>query len=300
MDHDDSVFLTRVARPGPLVGLGVVLLALDSIGVLGDRTVATLLAILVAVGAAGAVLRLSRPDRGAARVAIVTLAVATVGACLAPVIATLLPGRPLLHAEVSEGARLELPEGTEGHVRLLVHAHIAGDGAGGVDYRIAGLQPVVSGHLARTTGTARIGRRRVQDAHVNDEQFTSAVLAPAAGCEASSHPALVVELARGALDGPLEVALYREVWPLQNQIVLGLFVVAGLALAAMRRWIEPAAMAVCGWAIAFGMLAYRWVSPDTPLRPEIGALIVAAGVATAGYVGWRWIVERSERVRPVR
>lgn len=274
--------LERWLDPKGLPIVAAALFMVDGLGLLNDAVAAGLFAFWVAAVTAhfvyaGASARLHRLLRAC-------LIAATAALVLVPVALTLRPGAALLDARLAEGQSVSLPAGIEGPVRVMVHADIAGTGAAGVDYRISGLGEPVRGHLERSMGKARVGKRRVAEAHVHDTDLVSASVGPGGD--------LAVDVSRGATAGPLHIVLFREWWSLGRQLVLGSVLLLAVALASLRGAVGEHTLPLVVGVTCFGALAYRWLTPGFSFRPEVGALVVAGFSAALVSVPWRWLLQR--------
>jgi len=272
------------------VGGLVALLALSNLGLLAEPLTAGLIAAVVAAvlavvlhteGSSG------RPNAWRRR-GVVLLAAASAAVVVVPVITSLLPGSALAQAELEPGDHLRIPDDAAGPARVLVHADIAGSGSAAVDYKLEGLTEPLAGHLERVMGSGRLGRRRVRAANLRDTEVRSVELA--------GREDVVLRSLRGATKGPLEVKIFRERWPLGRELALGVMVVVATAVLSRRRDLSPAVLPATVAAVTFGVLASRWLTPTTPLRSELGALVVALGAGVGSYLPWRWLAER-RRVR---
>ncbi|MCA9620050.1 MAG: hypothetical protein KC731_13585 [Myxococcales bacterium] len=261
----------------------VATIALNSLGLLGEPLAAAIVAAVSAIALAVFVRRetlLAARSRAAAKVASL-LAAVTALLMVVPVVATLLPGEPIVHGLLAQGDHLAIPDAAAGPARLLVHASIAGTGAASVEYRLEGLHDPLSGHLERVMGVGRVGRRRVRAANLRDTQI--------ANVELEGQEDLVLRSLSGAADGPLEVTVFRERWPLRWELGLGAALLLATAIVAQRGSLSAALVPVVLAAVTFGVLSLRWLTPTEPLRAELGALVVAGAAGLMGYVPWRWL-----------
>jgi hypothetical protein len=201
-----------------------------------------------------------------------------------PFVATLLPGDPIVDADLREGQHLAIPSDVEGRVRVMVHADIAGEGAATVSYRMSGLEQPVSGKLERSIGKGRVGKRRVSQAHLHDTELVSAVV--------GNQHELTLEQAQGALQGPLHVALFRERWPASYQLMLGGILLLIVVFASLRGRVGDKLFPVVVGVTCFGVLTYRWTTPYAAFSSEMGALIVSVACAAVMSVPWGWFVAR--------
>jgi hypothetical protein len=272
----NSAMLEKWLDPKGVFIVVVLLFFLVGFGAVSDAVAATMLAMWLTIVTARYVYAEADRVPRAGRVALVG---GTAALMLVPLLATLVPGPELLDAQLPEGGHVEIPSDVEGPVRVMVHGDIAGSGQASVKFRLRGLGAPVSGKLERKIGRARVGRRRVSEAQLHNTQLLSGTVGP-------KHD-LTMEMARGAIAGPLRVVLFREWWPQRHELILGgLMLLATLFLALRKRTaanLVPVVVAVT----AFGVFAYRWITPDLAFRPEVGALVVAALVGGVAYVPWR-------------
>jgi hypothetical protein len=81
----------------------------------------------------------------------------------------------------------------------------------------------------------------------------------------------------------LKLEVFRDRWPAGLGIALAALVLLTIAGLAARMQTDVAPVILAGLGLAFGLMVYRFVTPDISVRREIGALIVgAAGGVTAG------------------
>jgi hypothetical protein len=279
---DDRHWLVRMFDPRTLLAAMGLLFLLSSIEIIGDWQAAAVLALWTGMVGAVYVLRQSESRQG--RMVGLLLAAGMLAVVIVPVGTTLLLGEPVAKGELAEGDHMGLPSDLEGPVRVAVHAHIEGGGAAVVKYRLEGFDAPIDGQLERGVGKSRVGRKSVSQTHTRDTELDSAVVGP-------NHD-IEMKMARGAVNGPLEIALYRDRWPLSRELALAGLLVLAIGVVSLRRsldeWLLPAAVG----AACFGIFAYRWLAPGAALRPELGALLAAGGCAIAAYIPWRWVLKR--------
>jgi hypothetical protein len=262
------------------IGVG----ALYYVGVLGEQIAGSLLAAGVLVVAGWYVARRlleASSDRTAARMAsALGILVVLIGAV--PVVTTLAPGSPVASGTLAHpGDHIDLPEDVHGHLRLLVHAQLAGSGSADVYYGILADQQTLQGHLERRMRAARLGRRvRTSVADSQDTEYLPANIE-------ASH-ALTLASLRGPVEGGLEVSVFRDRFPLTFELVAAALLSAFVALVAARRRAAPQVVAVTVAALCFATLVYLWATPSHAVGPEIGAGLVAgfAGSAVGFAIAW--------------
>lgn len=217
------------------------------------------------------------------RAATAALVVAICAMAVIPVIFSAFPGTPLASGTVEQpGDSVVLPAATEGRVRLFVQGHIAGNGAGRLEASFGGLEKPTTAVFERRMNTVRVGRRGSGTAvHETSAEFVSAVVP-------RGQRQVTLERLDGASTGPLHVDIYRDVWPLRSDLVVGGILLALAAILAVRLKQSSGFVAAVGATLAFGAAAYDMVTPGSVIRPEIGAMIVGGflGVAVGGLASW--------------
>jgi hypothetical protein len=251
-------------------------------GFVGDEAVATLLVVVVGVGAA---LYLGRAalDPGKERVGralAVAAAVVTAVAVLLPGLRTVRPGEPLFAGDVGQiDDRIPIPSGVAGAVRLLVSGKLAERGEPSVSFTLSGTREPVEGRLERTFSTARVGRSgRARVAHDHTADYYPATLPPGA-------QALKLDRVQGELGSRLRVEVFREPIPVAG----GPWILAALALvlvcvAEARLGMKNDLSVWTGMALAFGLLVTYNATPAAAVGPAVGGVIL--GAITGSLVGW--------------
>ncbi len=275
----DSPWLGRI-----LLALGagvVVLVALAYIsGGMGDGPLGIILAALVAVAATGrtASQLLEHAGTSVARASVVVLALIVVALSVVPVTLAIIPGKPVTTGVLTQvGDTLPLPEAAHGPVRLFVEGNLAAAGATTVEFDISGTSALTEGKLGRTVSTRSVGRRGVaQSSNETNTVYLDATI------DGAQHQ-LKLERLDGSLTGGLLVKVFPERLPLWLDIVAGVLALAAVALLAAFLQVGTDAVVAAGLALAFGAFAHEWVTPDTVVRPLIGAAI--AGLVAGGAAG---------------
>jgi len=274
----------------PILALALVggALGLYLLGALPDGPSAAVLAVVVAVGAGLLTVRPTLAGtvepylRGAAAAVAVMVAALTA----LPSIGAVWPGEPVAQGDLAKsGEALALPAGLEGRVRVLVHAPLPPGGTPQVDVRLglgAGAE-AVSGRVERTLSAGRAGRSRTTVTHDRNETWLHGRMAPGA-------TAVTLERLTGQIDGPLHVAVYRDVLPPAWRWVVAVAILLAVALVEARLVRgNPAAFA--GIGLAYGLLVGGWGTPATAVGTSLGALLLGAlGGGTAGTVA-AWLVK---------
>jgi hypothetical protein len=282
--HADSPWLGRglaIAAALVVVLMGVGWMS----GALSDALVGVVLAAVVGLAASGraASSLLDSAGTPATRVGVLALAAVTVALAVVPVALTIYPGTPVAAGVLeSTGDSIKLPESVSGPVRLLVHAALSSAGSASVEFELGGLSGPVEGKLQRTVSTARVGRRGVtQQANERNSEFLDARIA-------SGGHAVKLERVDGPLAGGLDVRVYSDRFPLWLDVVLAVLALVGVALVGVRLGVGTDTLVAAGVAVAFGAVGHEFVTPDSIVRPLIGAAIVAAvvGGAAGGILAW--------------
>jgi hypothetical protein len=269
-----------------LVGIFVVFVALAIayfVGLLPEHLAGMALAlmlILVCCGYAGfALLHASRSNLEGA----LALGLAVLGAVVAlgPVVSTLMPGKPVAHGTLSApGDSLPLPPQVR-HIRVLMHAEFGGASASTVDVTLDAGAGGMSGHLERSVSHGRIGRRG-QGTMVDEHNSVFMD-----GDVGGSHVLKLADV-KGNAGGGLEVNVFSQWFPFTLLCVAaGLLALFGAGLAGRFGLGAPPAAAL-GAALVFGIMVYRMATPDTAVRSEVGALMIAGllGTVGGGTLGW--------------
>jgi hypothetical protein len=265
----------------PVSGLALAAAAWGAyvLGLLPEGPAAAALALVVALVLA---LLAIRPALGAA-VDRLTRGLALGAAALAALVCVLAaggatwPGAPVAAGSLARaGDALPLPAGLSGRVKLLVHAPLPPGGTPRADFRLSGAAAPLEGQVERTITSARVGRGgRANIAHDLNEAWVH-------GAVAAGTPALVLERLSGQVAGPLEVSLYRELLPPFALWLLGAVALAAAAVAESRLRKGNAA-ALCGMALAYGLLVAANATPSQAIGTSLGAVLLGGlGGALAG------------------
>lgn len=193
-----------------------------------------------------------------------------------PAVRTVLPGAPMAAGDLGAvGDTLAVPRG--GNVRLLVQAQLPQNGTPTISFRIGGLEPAAEGRLERTYSYARVGRGgRTRVAHDHSSMFLEARVAPGG--------TLRLDRLTGEPVGPLHVAVFPEPLPTWLFIAIAVIIAAGGAIADARLRKGNAA-AVTAMALAFGILVTENATPASALGTTFGAILLGAiSGAVAGVV----------------
>ena len=200
-----------------------------------------------------------------------------------PVVLAILPGSPVATGALSQpGDTIALPEGAGGRLRLLVHGGLGSQGAATVTFELTGPTEPLSGTLERSVSTARIGRSgSATQMHERTSEYLDALMPGA-------QHSLKLDHLDGPLAGSLDVRVYPDRIPLIVGVLLGGLLLAIVALLAARLQVGSDTVVAAGLAVAFGAFGHQWVTPDSVIRPIIGALIVGAlaGGAAGGILAW--------------
>lgn len=275
------------------LGLGAVVVFVLTVvllyffGAISEQVVGLGIALLALLGAGGfALVRFLREgESGAMRTVggVVSVIAALLGTVM--VATSLIPGKPLASGELlQEGDSLTLPSGAPRTVRLLLHGSVRG--LGNADVVLAVDEVRLEGHFSKDQRQGRVGRRtRGPIASEHSSEFLSASL---------THPARRVQLRslRGQLDGPLQVRVFSDPLPAPWAWGVGgaLFFLATL-LAARRSEVTAAAGAV-GGIVIFGIMTHQLATPESAVRAEFGALILALIVAGVLSALFPWLFRR--------
>lgn len=254
-------------------------------GMIGDGVLGIVIAVVVglAIAARVAATLLESASGIVARISVVLLAMAMLALAVLPVALTIMPGKPIATGALSQpGDAVSVPDAANGQLRLLVHGGIASEGAASVDFELAGAKAPVEGRLERSTSQARVGRRgTATQVHEHMSEYLNVVL------PAGQHS---LKLARidGPLAGALDVRVYRDLFPINLDIIVGAVLLALVALLAARLHVGSDTVVVAGLALAFGIVGHEFITPDSVVRPIVGALIVGAlvGGTAGGILAW--------------
>jgi hypothetical protein len=218
-----------------------------------------------------------------ARVGVLVLGLATVGLSFAPVALTIFPGTPVATGVLTEvGSTVQVPDTLKGAVRVLVHGGLNTAGAAAVEFSLGGFTSSLEGKLQRTVTTQRVGRRgSAQEAHERNSEFLDGRLA-------AGHQGVKLESVEGPLAGGLSLQVFSDRFPLWLDLLLSAVVLALLAVLGVWLHVGSDVVVTGGLALAFGAVAHEFVTPDSIIRPMIGAVIVAAvaGGAAGGIFAW--------------
>jgi len=269
----------RVLPAVALLALGT-LAALYLAGVIPEDVAGLILAGLIVVGLSGyAAIQLLGTQIPTALA--VGLPVATALVAMAPVIATLHPGHPLVHGSLTSAGQSLPVRGLPRHVRVLLHADFGTVTASSVDVVLGLGSRQVEGHLDRQVSWGRVGRGRGKVTREHNSQFVSADL-PA------DVSTVTLQDMRGVVPGGLEVEVFRDWVPFtwESAVAGVLLLVAVVLVGPLRSGAGiAAALAV---PLAFGLAIYSMATPDFAVRSQLGALLVAAllGTLAGGTLGW--------------
>jgi hypothetical protein len=288
--QQSSTTLPTGAGAGRIVVIvGIALVAAIGVGYLtgaiGDRVVGIMMAAAIGLAAAGrfATTMLESAGSGAARASVVVLSAMLLALAVVPAVLTVEPGTPVARGGLAAaGDSFRVPGSTQGSVRLLVHGDLSTQGAAAVDFELGGATKPLTGRIERSISTTRVGRRGVgQEAHERNSEFLD-------GSLAAGQSSLKLERVEGPLAGALDVAVYPDRFPLGIDILVGAVVLALAALLAARLQVGSDTVVLAGLAIGFGAVCHELVTPDSVVRPMIGAMIVGgiAGIAAGGLTGW--------------
>jgi hypothetical protein len=249
------------------------------LGLLPEGASAALLAALVGLLLALLMIRpvLSPAVDATGRGVTLLLALGAALLCALPAISAVLPGRPLAEGSLAaKGDQLQLPAGTSGRVRLLVHAPLPPGGTPVVDFRLTGAAEPLTGQVERTVSYSRVGRgSRAAVAHDHNEVWVHGTLAAGA-------TALTLDRVDGPLAGPLQVAVHSEWIP---PLALWLAALALVALAAIWevRLGKGSLGPLAGMAACYGLLVALNATPAAAIGTSLGAILLGAlGGALAG------------------
>jgi hypothetical protein len=274
------------ALTGWILPVGALLLAaaawgLYTLGLLPEGPAAAALAVVMAAVVALLMARpaLSQSADPLGRGLTFGAAALSAALCLSGAIGAVLPGKPLVEAELGQtGETLALPAGLSGRVRLLVHAPLPAGGTPVVDFRLAGAEAPIEGRVERTVSYARVGRgSRAAVAHDHNETWVR-------GTVPAGVASLKLDRLNGQVAGPLQVALYGEVVPPWLTWVLALVAVAAAAVADSRLRKGNVA-ALSGMAVSYGLLVAYNATPQSAVGTSMGAVLLGGlGGALGGAV----------------
>lgn len=254
-------------------------------GALSDAVVGLVLAAVVGIAASGRATAtlLDYAGTPATRAGVLVFAALTVALAVVPIALTIYPGTPVAAGVLdSPGDTLPLPESVSGPVRVFVHGAISVAGSTTVEFELGGFTGPVDGKLQRTVSTARVGRSgSSQQATERNSEFLDARLA-------SGAHALKLERVDGPVAGGLDVRVYNDRFPLWLDVAVAALTLIGIALLGVRLGVGTDTLVAAGVAVAFGAVGHEFVTPDSIVRPLVGAAIVAAvvGGAAGGALAW--------------
>jgi hypothetical protein len=240
------------------------------LGLLPEGPTAAALAILVALLVA---LLMVRPALSASvdpltRGLVLGAAVLAALLCIGGAFGAAWPGAPLAEGEIARaGEALPLPAGLSGRVKVLVHAGLPAGGTPQVDFRLGGTVEPLTGRVERTVSSVRVGRGgRANVAHDINETWAHGTLAPGA-------TALTLERLNGPVAGTLHVAVFQDLMP--PVIFWALAALALLAAAvAESRMTRGSVAALCGMALAYGLLVAWNATPSQAVGTSVGAILL--------------------------
>jgi hypothetical protein len=227
------------------------------------------IAALAAVLASAYVLIATRDSPGARWPGIAGAAAVLAIGSLPPLV-SVFPGSPLAEGDLSKpGDRLALPDAAHGSVRVLVHGGLAGSEEATVSFRLAAGDEPLSGELVRKIGYTRMrkgGRSRVSN-ELNSEYLWGRI-APAA-------KELELAQLQGPLRGQLHVAVYRDYFPPVIEESAAIAIVLLMAYVAARLGWSAGTVIATGLMACFGAIVYVNATPDSAIRPEMGAAFMS-------------------------
>jgi hypothetical protein len=270
----DALLSSRALTIGVVAAIAAVA-GLSFAGLLAEGTAAALLALLVPVGLSLQMVRpalsgaIDPPTRG---VALLIVLATTLLAAL-PALTAVAPGEPLVRGEVSRaGNRLELPLGAlgaSGRLRLLVHAPLPPGGTPQVAFRFTAGGVPLSGEVERTVSYARVGRgNRAAVAHDHNEVWVH-------GAIGAGVTGLTLDRIDGPLAGPLQVEVHVE-WFSPLALALSSLLVLVAAAIWEARLGGGHFAALCGMALAYGLLVGGNATPHAALGTSLGAILLGA------------------------
>jgi len=266
-----------------VVGLTAIILWLASYAeVIAERTAALVLAVVGAAMLADFVHRSVRDAIEAGRRHVAAPFAAIVASlALLPVATSLAPGEPLIEGELHQGEHLPLPAEARGTLRVVVHTDLATESREPIAYALAGLPEPITGHFEW------LGDDDPEHPNAHDTDVQSVDLDGAGD--------LYLRTLHGPERAALEVTVFRERWPLQNELWLALMSMIAAGLLSLRHRQTASLFPVVLGATLFGVLIVRWLTPVAPLGQEVSAITVASLIGAACYAPWRWVVERRAR-----
>ncbi len=281
----------------PVVALAAIVVTgiLYLTGIASEAVTGAFVAVVAPVGVAVFMLRPALEavrDRGA-RILVAAAAGLTLVASAVPALQAIVPGSPLFRGDVgAEGDTVAVPQGLDGHVRMLVNGKLREGGEPSVAFTFAGTERPIEGKLERTYGYARVGRSgraRVQHDHTSD-WFEGVI--------PSGTPALRVDRLQGQLGGRMQVAVYRDWLPGWAMWAVAAAALLLAAAADARLAMRGNAAVAAGMALAFGLLVASNATPGSAVGPAVGGIVLGAMLgALAGAIAG-WIVRKA--VPPAR
>ncbi|MCA9520077.1 MAG: hypothetical protein KC609_03860 [Myxococcales bacterium] len=286
-------------RALPIVGviLAILFVVAYFFGWLPERFAGLIIAAVVVLGGAGAAaiaLLGKDPPKNLRNAAIAVVLVAGIVAAI-PIFSTLVPGSPVARGELlAPGQSLELPKGLSGPIRIFLHGELQGTGPANARITFDIGSSRVIGKLSRTEQRFRTGRRgtgtSLQD---HTSEYLSASVPP------DAHT-LALRDVHGALIGGVHVDVYSELVSFRTAVVLDAVFLLAVAFIAGKLGATGFAAGSVGVAMIFGLLIYRLATPDSVVRPEIGAFVIAlvAGMLVGGlltYLTRRFVGPRGQQ-----
>lgn len=209
-----------------------------------------------------------------AGVASITFVASTV-----PGLDALLPGAPLAQGHVEAvGDVIQLPEGLEGRVRMLVHVELPIHGEALVAVRLSGTKGPFEARFERTVSrqqTESGSRRRVWFRDPESRYFTVAI---PVGTER-----LRVEKLVGQPRDPVRIEIFRPPLGTAWVVAAGLVTLLLVVLVGIRLPLRENALPAAAFALCFGLVFAGGATPGSALRPAVGALVL--GVFIGGSLG---------------
>lgn len=250
------------------------------LGLLPEGPTAAALAVVVAAVVALLMVRpaLAPTADPAARALALGAAALAALLCVAEAVGATWPGAPVAQGALARtGDALPLPAGLGGRVKLLVHAPLPPGGTPQAEFRLAGAAAPLEGHVERTVSSVRVGRgSRANVSHDLNETWVHGAVTPGTA-------ALTLDRLTGQVAGPLEVSLFREWLPPGLAWALAALALAAAAVAESRLG-KGSVAALCGMALAYGLLVAGNATPSQAVGTSLGAVLLGglAGALAGG------------------
>lgn len=207
----------------------------------------------------------------------IACSIALLAIAAGPAYLTTLPGTPLAEGQLKTvGDSIHLPDNAHGNVRLLVHGALAHQGESVVSFTLEGTVEPVVGRLERNVSQARAGKRGYTTVtHEWNTEYLSGVV-----------PAGIKAIKLSAIEGPLKdalhVSIYTEYWPRLYQFIVAIIALLLITWLATRLKLDSSVDAFAGLGLGFGIMVYVYATPDSAVRPTIGAVIVGGIIGMIG------------------